>query len=203
VHEIICKLNETPYRNRTLNLRAAISYSRAERARVPQRQRENNQLSHDQAMQLANAGMGPLKEFERTHRRIERLIEKLEANPKKKDKAPQYRKDLDQLRLVKLFTRVNYGDPKLLSNTDFMKIRQLLRDGDLARAQEENVAIELINCAGKVVDGKKLKGDAEKLEASVRSAVGLDNIWVDIPPGDAVKDTLKIIDDIFKKKPVP
>jgi hypothetical protein len=195
VPEIICRLDETRYRNRTLNMRAAIAYSRAERISDPQKQRENSQASHDQSMSLANAGAGPLKTLERTHRRVERLIEKLEANPKKKDKAPPYRKELDGLRLVKLFSRVKHGDPKVLSAADFRRMYRLLEIGDLAAAQKEKkIHIELLDCAGNLVDGKKLIGDAHKLEERVRFDVGLDNFNVDLPPGEKVP---KIIDDIL------
>jgi hypothetical protein len=200
VPEIICSLDETPYRNRTLNMRATISYSRAERASDPLMQRENNQTSHNQAMALANAGAGRLKAFERTHRRIERLIEKLEANPKKKNKAPPYRQALEQLRLVNLFARVTRRAAKVLSSRDFVKVLQLLRTGDLMAAQKEGVFIDLIDCAGNVLDREKqekLTADAAKLEERVRSVVGLDNFYVDPPPPNKVP---KIIDDILEDK---
>jgi hypothetical protein len=136
-----------------------------------------------------------LKKLERTHRRIERLIEKLEANAKKNDKALPYTEELKKLGLVKLFARVKYGNPKVLSSQEYMRLRQLLRDGNLAGAQKAtSVHVELVDFAGKVVDNKKLEDDAEKLEARVRRDVGPDNIQVDLPPGKKVP---KIIEDIL------
>ena len=85
VHQIINDLDRIPLASGTLNVRTAVAYSNAARG---QSQRELNQKSHNQAMTLADAAPATLKRLEATHRRIHRLIEKLEENPKKKDLAP-------------------------------------------------------------------------------------------------------------------
>ena len=59
-------------------MRAAVAYSIAEKVEEAE-QRKANQISHNQAMELADGAPNILKELERTHRRIERLIEKLAA----------------------------------------------------------------------------------------------------------------------------
>jgi hypothetical protein len=67
-------------------------------------------------------------------------------------------------------------------------------------AQKEGVFIDLIDCAGNVLDREKqekLTADAAKLEERVRSVVGLDNFYVDPPPPNKVP---KIIDDILEDK---
>ena len=52
-------------------------------------------------------------------------------------KALPYRKELDQLRLVELFTRVKHGNPTVLSVEDFTRVRRLLTSEDLAAVRSE------------------------------------------------------------------
>jgi hypothetical protein len=121
-----------------------------------------------------------LKDLERRERRIERLIEKLEANAKKKDRAPAFRKQLDALRLGKLFTRVQHGAPQALSAARVDQMVAGFRAGTLAR--QDAALVELVDHQGKVVDRVRLLQDAEGLERAVRKAVGNDNVHVDLPP---------------------
>ncbi len=80
-----------------------------------------------------------------------------------------------------------------------MKLRQLLRDGNLAAAQKAtNVKYELVDCAGNVIDDEKLEDDATKLEERVRRDVGRDNYYADLPPvPKKVPKMPKIIEDIL------
>jgi hypothetical protein len=199
---IIGELHYTPYSNRLLNMRAAIAFSSAEIVRDPQKQRNNNQIAHDQAMALANEGSGLLKRLERTQRRIERLIEKLEANEKKKKKAQPYTEELERLGLVRLFARVKLLNPsKIFTSLEFIKLRQLLSEGDIEETQKNTeIDLELVNFLGDVVysrKNKKLLKDAEKLEERVRLDVGLDNFYVDPPPVTKQPKEPKIIEEIL------
>jgi hypothetical protein len=55
-------------------------------------------------------------------------------------------------------------------------------NGDLETIQKEKaIVVELIDCAGNLVDRKKLTEDAFKLEKRVRALVGPDNFYVDPP----------------------
>jgi hypothetical protein len=132
-------------------------------------------------MTAAGLAANILKPLERTHRRIERLIEKLEANPKKKDSAPQFRTDLEALRLVKVFVRVVHGHPMSFTAERFRRLARLLKAGDL-RGAEKTGDVELVDFAGNVVKVEKLEQDAKNLEDVVRKKVGADNVHVDPPP---------------------
>lgn len=80
VAAIVADLDTMSYdKDRTLNMRASIAFSSAD----PQ-YRKDVQLSHQEAMKLAEVAPNTLKRLERTQRRIERLIDMLEANDKKK-----------------------------------------------------------------------------------------------------------------------
>ncbi len=184
IHNIIGDLDRTPlksapYRSNTLDMRAAVAFSRAKNV-APAKQREENQYSHYQAMKLADSAPGPLKELERTQRRIERLIEKLKDNEKKKDRAPEFTKALKKLTLTKLFVRVYHGHPKVVDPEELD--RAVRRFGaetvDVAKDSDR----EFVDFNGNVVDPKTIKSEAEKLEAKVRRVVGRDNTHVDPPP---------------------
>ena len=192
VHKIISDLDETTLKVGTLNMRTAVAYSKAEGDRA------QTQASHHQAMTLADQAPNTLKQLERTHRRIERLIEKLEANPKKKDLAPQYRKELENLRLFKLFARVNHGKPKVLTAPQLNRLLRLFKAGNI-RAAEGKGSFELVDFNGNVVNGEKLRKDAANLEEMVRRKVGLDNTHVDPPPVTKLPKWLeKLLDAILK-----
>jgi len=179
VHEIIRDLDQIRWWNGTLNMRASISYSSADRDKDPIKQKENNWKAHDQTMELANKGPGKLKKYERAHRQIERLIAKLEANPKKKAKAPAYMKDLEKLGLMKMFVRVKYGNAKILSRQKFIKLLKFLEEENFSAAEKStNVKIELIDFTGKLRDEKKLSSDLEKLLYRLNRDVGGDNFQV-------------------------
>jgi len=182
VPDIIGDLDKTrrpaPFEDQTLNMRAGVAFSSALQDAD---QRRMNQLSHQEAMKLGETALGALKRLERMHRRIERLIDMLEANPKKKAKAPPYRKKLDQLALVKLFARLKHGNAKPLSVKDF---RELLRifEAENIKAAQDTGKFELVDFTGKVVNGTKLEQDAANLEDRVRRDVGLDNTRQQPPP---------------------
>jgi hypothetical protein len=148
-------------------------------------------------MKLADQAPNMLKQLERTHRRIERLIEKLEANPKKKDLAPQYRKELENLRLLKLFARVKHGKPKVLTAPQLNRLLRLFKAGNI-RAAEETGDFELVDFSGNVVKRDKLEKDAANLEEVVRRKVGLDNTHVDPPPVTKMPKLLKWVLDCWE-----
>jgi len=203
VSAVIKKLAQIHDKGQSLNMRATVSYSRAEKGDP---QRELNQNAHYQAMKLADAAPATLKKFERTRRRIERLIEKLEGSSqkKKKDKAPQYRKELDELPLLRVYGRVNYKKAGKLAPAAFRKLVRLLRAGD-ARGAQDTGNFELVDFLNsKVVDAKKLEADAAKLEDVVRREVGAENTHVDPTPlYDHPKWVKWLIDKIKPKLPDP
>lgn len=160
-----------------LNMRAAVTYSKS----LSGSNRYGRQLSHDKAMRLAGHSSGALKTLERCHRRIERLIDMLEAKEKKKKLAPPFIGRLHKLGMLKLFARGLHGRPNALSTAAYENLLALLDRGDVVAAQKTK-SWELVDFAGNVVDAEKLDRDARKLEAEVRLAVGPDNIRVDGPP---------------------
>lgn len=182
VHDIIADLDNiarlAPFDTLTLNMRAGVAFSSAERDLD---QRRMNQLAHQEGMKLADTALGLLKPFERTQRRIERLIDMLEANAKKKDKAPPYRKELGKLGIMKLFARLKHGDGKRLPTKDFRRLLKFLEAGNIKDA-EDTGKFQLVDFNGKVVDRKKLEKNATSLEDRVRRDVGLDNTRQQPPP---------------------
>ncbi len=175
--------------DRPLNLRAGVGYSTAARAPGPapagndvsDAQRRENQKAHDKVLKLATDSLTMLKPLERTQRRIERLIEMLEANDQKKDLAPPHRRKLADLRLLEVYARVMHGYPKQLSTATYARLHRLLRAGDLRGALATKL-FELVDFAGNVVDEPTLTRRAAELEAAVRRDVGKDNVHVDGPP---------------------
>jgi len=181
VPAIVKELDTTPYGKKgTVDLRASVAFSSAP-ALEQDRQRREIQLSHQEAMKLAEEAPAGLKELERTHRRIARLIEMLEANPKKRDKAPPFRKRLDALPIKRLFARAKHRWPRRLQAKEFDALVAALRRGEL-RAAEETGKFDLVDYDGKIVKEKKLREDAAALEAAVRQVVGRDNTRVHLPP---------------------
>src|SRR5262249_26726397 len=104
--EIVKELDGQSFEGIPLNMRTAVVYSSAMHAPVKNSpgQRELNIEAHDQALMLASEAPEPLKKLERTHRRIERLIEKLEQSKdkKKNEKAPAHRKSLEALGMMRV-----------------------------------------------------------------------------------------------------
>jgi hypothetical protein len=197
--DIIDALDGATFEGQPLNLRAAVTFSSAERAGDPTAQKRKNQEAHDQALKLAGEGPGPLKEFERTHRRIEMLIEKLEANPKKEHQAPRFTERLTALRLTKLYAQIKYGRPKPLDTPKFERLRLLLRDGSAADA-DRDINVDFIDfVSGRQVEAEKLTADAAALEKEVRDAVGADNRHVDGIPVTKMPRIIKAIEDILKQ----
>ena len=190
---IIGELDRMPYGgNRTLNLRASIAFSSEKKAEDPDG-RKKVQLAHQEAMRLAEEAPGTLKQLERTQRRIERLIDMLETNPKKKKRGPGYRAELEKLPLTRLFARSKHGDPKRLTVAEFQVLADALRRGDIRRA-EQTKKFELVDFNGNVVDGAKLEKQAAALEQKVRGDVGRDNTRVHPPP---LTKMPKWIDDLL------
>jgi len=197
VHNIIDDLDKAQFEGAGINLRAAVAFSSAAKGEP---QRENNQTAHQQAMSLADTAPGTLKRLERTHRRIERLIEKLENNPKKKDQAPAYRSQLAELRLTKLFARAKHQRAGLLGPAAFKTLVRLLRAADIAAA-EATGDFDLVDLSGRVVNGKALEEAAAKLEERVRAAVGSDNKHVDPQPVTKLPKWIeKLLDKLTKDK---
>ena len=110
---IIKELDARRYRKIPLNIRTAVVYSSARKAppATPSKQRELNIKAHDQALALAGEAPETLKGLERTHRRIERLIDKLALIEKKKHLAEPFRKELEQLGLINLYARAKHFRP--------------------------------------------------------------------------------------------
>lgn len=157
-------------------IRVGVAFSLARTAG----KRREHQLAHNKAMRLADESHGILKDLERRRRRIERLLDMLERNPDKEKDAPKYRKRLDELRLSKLFTRVQHGNPTVLPMRRIEPLIADLREGKLSRPFHK--LVELVDFDGNVIDHDQLTKDADALEQSVRKKVGRDNIHVDPPP---------------------
>jgi hypothetical protein len=187
VHNIVADLSETVLGpgpigpqaragSPRLKIRAGVAFSSA---RTPGERREH-QLAHNKAMRLADESHGVLKDLERRERRIERLIDMLEANPDKAKDAPKYRQRLEKLRLGRLFTRVQHGKPKVLPMKRIDPLVAAMREGKLPTRDQD--LVELIDYDGNIVDSRRLLQDADALEATVRKKVGRDNVHVDPPP---------------------
>lgn len=174
-HKIVADLDTTTYKGR-LNMRTSVSYSK-----VPaSAEREKVQLSHHQAMTEADAALSVLKDLERMHRRIERLIEKLEQNEKKKDDAPKFAERLKKLRLMKLFIRVHWGNPRVLPPKEFARLIGTLRTLGINAVDDKDR--QLVDYEGTIVNRKELQKEATALEDAVSARVGRDNVRIEPPP---------------------
>jgi hypothetical protein len=210
VTDIINDLDKATFRSdshgqnlgeRPLNMRVSVAYSSAKTAAggpasaaLSPAQRLENQRSHDRALRLGGSAAGALKTYERTHRRIERLIELVEANKKKANRAPPFRDRLAKLGLLRLFVQVQYAHTATLSMSMYESLLAALDAGDLAKAQGFKL-VDLVDYGGNIVDAKKLDTEMAKLEADVSQIVGRDNYHQDGPPVDG--KTKKIIDGII------
>jgi hypothetical protein len=195
---IIAKIDQISYDEyRTLNLRTSISFSSAKNVKDPNdpKDREIIQLSHDQTMRLAEKAPNTLKDLERTHRRIERLIEMLDMNDQKATKAPPYRYALANLGLMKLFARVKYGHPEQQSIRAYNALLQALKNGDISSANVSQKLVELVDFNGNVINDDKLIKDAKALQDRVCQEVGRDNKRFHPPPlYEIPKWLVKLID---------
>jgi hypothetical protein len=184
-HEIIRDLAQPRLGDRALNMRTGVAYSSAKRTmshsrpRTSDPQRRENQLAHDRALTLSTNATGVLKPLERAHRRIERLIDKLEANHKKAVRGQYYRPRLANLRLLRLYARVRTAYADILPDTAYRRLRRLLHQEDLIKSLETR-SVELVDhSTGAIVDGAQLMSEVEKLEKEVRKEVGADNFHID------------------------
>jgi hypothetical protein len=177
---------------RPLDLRASVAFSDALHVAVD-KQRKENQRSHQEAMKHADVAPGTLKELERTARRIARLIEMIEANPKKKARGQGYRDELANLPLQALFARWKADWPPQ-TEQQTANLYAALQAGGVAAGEPDPV--ELVDFTGKVVEKKKLLQDAKALEDKVRKDVGSDNTQAHLAPLPPQKLMEKIIDKI-------
>jgi hypothetical protein len=202
VPAILGELEQAPYeKDRTIDLRSSVAFSSADKANAAH-QRDATQKSHQEALKLAELAPGTLKSLERSNRRIERLIDMIEANPKKKARAPGYRQELVKLPLTKLFARVKHAWPEQLNREDFAKLYGALLSEDLAAAAAQDDYFELVDFTGKIVDDAQLIKDAAALEAKVRKDVGRDNIRVQAPPIVKIPAWIQaVIDKLLPKNP--
>ncbi|MFL6115584.1 MAG: hypothetical protein ACJ786_30190, partial [Catenulispora sp.] len=180
VHNIVAELDKTLLGSGGQALRLGVRTAVAISAAARPGERRQHQMAHHQAMKEADASHTLLKGLERRHRRIERLIDMLEANERKKAHAPRYRARLEQLRLTKLFTRVGHGHPTVLTAKQLDRALATLRSERVPRRQD--LLVELVDFTGTVVDVCQLCRNAQALEDDVRARVGRDNVNVDLPP---------------------
>jgi hypothetical protein len=199
---IIAALDQRRHGKLPLNLRTAVAYSSAilpsgVAATVPpgKDQRRRNAAAHDEALTLASSAPGALKEFERTHRRIERLIEKVPRDPRREPKADpkrdkereelakKYRQELEALGLVKLWARLKHGRPRPLDPPRLALLLDALAAEDPVKATAvARDEFKLVDFAGRVVDVEKLRQAAAALEARVERDAARNNVHVDPPP---------------------
>jgi hypothetical protein len=201
VHKIVEDLDKTAYdADRTINVRTSVAFSSEKDATDPDG-RTQVQLSHQEAMRLAEEAPSTLKELERAQRRIERLVDMLESNPKKKSRGPGYRTELDKLPLTRLFARSKFGKPTRLSDSRFLALLTACQAGDIAAAEKTKL-FELVDFDGNVVDGQKLVKQAAALEDKVRRDVGFDNVRGHPPPVTKMPKWIdKLLDKWSPKKP--
>ena len=178
LHQIVADLDRIRYGAGTLNMRAVVAFSRAPIA-PPEEQRTKNKVAHQQALKVADRAGAPLKALEAAHRRIERLIEKLQANPDKQRHVAGFSEELATLRLRRVFARFNHGAPKLLSRLELSRLLVALRAESVGFAVS---GVELVDFDGRPVDARTLEDKAKDVEARVRRVVGRDNVHIDPPP---------------------
>jgi hypothetical protein len=194
--------HDTDLGERPFDLRIAVSYSSAKispdtrttSSGISPGQRQENQRAHAQALKLGGSAASALKPLERTQRRIERMIELLEANPKKAKRAPAFAERLAKLDLLRHYVRVQYADSEPLTSPAYDKLFDALERGDLVTAQRLKL-VDLVDYSGNVVNARELTKDAAALEAEVRSLVGSDNYHMDGPPASPLAK--KIIEKLF------
>jgi hypothetical protein len=188
--------------SRGLNLRLAVAYSSA--ARLPNvdvttypspDQRQRNALAHDEALALASSAPNTLKEFERTHRRIERLIAKVPRDPRREpkpdpkrdkereEKANNYRRELEALGLMKLYASAKRGRAAPMEPNRLQRLLDALDAGDARKAKAvANEDFDLVNFQCQPVDEKKLRDAASALQKRVEQDARPNNVHFDPPP---------------------
>lgn len=172
---IIADLRVAKFRDRPLDLRTGVAYSRAQKAND---QKRANWVAHDQALGMATSALNILKPFERAHRRMERLIEKLEANPKKRKLAAPYTAKLEALGLMGLHVRYNHAIQQVLQSSDYAaRVRKLTE-----KYAWDEPDPELVDSKCKEIDAKELELAVKKLQAEIEKDVGRDNFYIDPPP---------------------
>jgi hypothetical protein len=197
-HLIVAELAATEFvAEQPLNMRTGVVYSSARRVRGGGQRREN-QIAHDRALKLAADAPGLLKPLERAHRRIERLIEKLEANDAKAVKGQFHRKTLENLGLLRLYARGKRGFARPLPDDVFDRTRRLLREENVAEALKTGL-FELVDFEGAVVHYGRLTADVARLEALVERDVGPDNRHYDVPPPSMLTGMPKWLQKLIDK----
>ncbi|MFI6071996.1 hypothetical protein ACIA5C_10450 [Actinoplanes sp. NPDC051343] len=202
ITEIIAELDRTfldPAQGDVrLNMRAGVAFSSSVGSQRPERF-----AAHERAMKLSGDAPNMLKQFERQHDRIERLIGLLESNPKKKDKAPGFRSGLADIGLLRVYARAKFMHASVYSPAAYARLRQALKNEDLSAAVKTG-EFDLIDFDGAEVKAPELTQRADDLEKKVRDAVGRDNFHVDPPPtllltkeaDNALRTVEKIIDKL-------
>lgn len=182
---------------RPLDLRASVAFSDAPRV-AADKQREKTQKSHQLAMRRADVAPGTLKELERASRRILRLIEMIEANPKKKARGQGYRDELSKLSLLALFARWKAHWP-VQTPRQTADLYAALASGQIPPGQQD--PIELVDYTGRVTDKQKLLQAEKALEGKIRKDVGIDNTQTHLAPLPPQEKVQKIIDIIQPEDP--
>lgn len=188
--------------SRGLNLRLAVAYSSA--ARLPSAdptaypspdQRQRNARAHDEALALASSAPNTLKEFERTHRRIERLIAKVPRDPRRdpkpdpkrdkerEEKAKNYRRELDALGLMRLYASAKRGRAAPMDPSRLQRLLDALNAGDAQKAKAvADEDFDLVDFQCRPVHEKKLREAASALQKRVEQDARPNNVHFDPPP---------------------
>lgn len=199
--EIIAGLDQRLHYGLPLNLRSAVAYSsatwakRAPTAPPSPDQRARNADAHSEALALASSAPNTLKEFERTHRRIERLIEKVPRDPRRQpkadpkrdknreEKAKKYREELGKLGLLELYARAKHSEPGLMKPGPLRLLLAALAAGDPRKAAAVSEGkFDLVDFRGEAVDERKLSQAALALENRVERDARRNNVHIDPPP---------------------
>lgn len=207
--QIISDLASATYEGLPLNLRTAVAYSSAKRVPKPSGkqgpsdpQREENFFSHHNTLELSGASHGFLKGLERTHRRIELYIRVLETVKQKKDLAPPFAKQLEDLHLRELYARSRFVAGRRRPADTYDRLFRMMATGDLKGAADTG-EFDLVDFSGRTLDIAKLLADVEKLELAVKKAVGRSNSRPWVPDDNDIKRmkrAQKAIDDWADRK---
>jgi hypothetical protein len=199
---LIGEVAQTGYgESATIDLRTSVAFSSAAKKDDRDEQRKSIQLSHQEALKIAEQAPALLKRLEQTDRRIERLIEIIEANDAKKIRAPGYRKELDDLGLRRLFARAKYGNARQLTRAAYQRLLAALVLQEAGGDPKNDDLPDLVDFTGKVVDYMTLKGRAAQLEDKVRKDVGAENVKRKAPPLPGSALAKKLFDKLRPKDP--
>ena len=156
-----------------LNLRCGIVHSVA-RGAAGDKQRRNNQLAHQAAMEAADTTGGVLKYFERIHSRIERLIGKLCADEGQAASDKQtFLRELNRLQLLKMYAEFVMPAPSRSASYLDQTLRRLRQQ---VEAEALVDGIKLYRFDGAEVSQEKLRAETDRLDARVREKVGDGNV---------------------------